>query len=140
MLYANLVQKIRTYAESVNPTGSFFYGNGDAFKSYAINGAKPIIYLADILDTPDFSTGLTSLVLDFAFFGQDHPGSDNDEQNTTVNDMAKLSNGLLFLLSEDDELGRLNAGQRSPFYRLTESTLSGVQITCKPLVSLGLCS
>jgi hypothetical protein len=140
MLYAKLEEKIRTYAESINPDGSFFYGNGDAFKSYALSGAKPIIYLADILDTPDMSSGVTNAVLDFAFFGQDAPGSENTAQNTVVNQMLSLSNELLLLLNEDEALGKLNIGERSPFYRLTESTLSGVQVRVRTDVSLSLCS
>jgi hypothetical protein len=140
MLYAKLEQKIRAIAESINPGGSFFYGNGDAFKSYALNGAKPIIYLADILDTPDMGSGVTNAVLDFAFFGQDAPGSENTAQNTVVNQMLSLSNELLLLLNEDEALGKLNVGERSPFYRLTESTLSGVQVRVRTDVSLSLCS
>lgn len=140
MLYANLVQKIKTYAESVNPSGSFFYGSGDAFKSYAVNGAMPVIYLADILDTPDFGTGMTSVTLDLAFFDRDSDLNATAEQNTVVNNMLQVSNDLLMLLAEDDDLGKLNTGQRSPFYRLTESRLSGVQVSCRPTVSLSLCS
>jgi hypothetical protein len=140
MLYSRIEEKIRSYATQVNPTGSFFYGNKDAFKSAMLSAKMPCIYLADILDTPDFSKGLTTITLDFAFFGQDSAGSANDAQNAIVNQMLQLSNEVLLLLSEDEDLSNLKTGERGSFYRLTESVLSGVQCRLKADVSLRLCS
>jgi hypothetical protein len=140
MLYARIEEKIRSYAMQVNPQGSFFYGNKDAFKSAMLTAPMPCIYLADILDVPNFTTGHTTLTLDFAFFGQDTTGSANDAQNQIVNNMLQLSNALFLLLSEDEELGHVSCEQRSTFYRLTEAVLSGVQGRVKAHLSLLLCN
>lgn len=125
MTYQDVVDLIRTTAETVNPSGFFTHARRVDF-SLNYDETGPYICLLPVRSTDNPNTYKEEWSITMLFLKQDAPDSTELEREGLIQDMYTLSKAFTDLLYESMvELGNI---LRTPEYRILSATATGYSI------------
>lgn len=135
MTYQEVVDFIRTVANTVNPTGHFMHGRRTD-GSLDFNEAFPQIHLLPIRSNIDRSSGFATHIIVLGFWQQDTPQTSNEEREAIIAEMWELCNDFMDYIDTNYNY-RIENEAMTPEYRQLAGTASGYGLTFTLTSKLG---